>query len=117
MRLKDKVALVTGASGGIGRGICRALAAEGAAVAVHYNRDAAGAEETVAQIAESGVRTTIVQADLTDRSQVESLIDKRLGHITEQLRELRRVQKVLKSTLDWCRNPRSWPPREEIQNV
>ena len=38
--------------------------------------------------------------------QVESLIDKRLDHITEQLRELRRVQRVLKSTLDWCRNPR-----------
>ena len=38
--------------------------------------------------------------------QVETLVDQRLSHITEQLRELRRVQKVLKSTLDWCRNPR-----------
>lgn len=38
--------------------------------------------------------------------QVETLVDQRLGHITEQLRELRRVQRVLKSTLDWCRNPR-----------
>ncbi len=38
--------------------------------------------------------------------QVENLVDKRLEHITEQLRELRRAQKVLTSTLAWCRNPR-----------
>lgn len=38
--------------------------------------------------------------------QVERLIDGRLNQITEQLRELKRVQKVLKTTLDWCRNPR-----------
>ena len=38
--------------------------------------------------------------------QVATLVDHRLEHITEQLRELRRVQRVLKSTLEWCRNPR-----------
>jgi len=38
--------------------------------------------------------------------QVEDLVDMRLENITTQLRELRRVQKVLQSTLEWCRTPR-----------
>ncbi len=42
----------------------------------------------------------------TSCKQVENLVDKRLDNITAQLRELRRVQKVLQSTLEWCRNPR-----------
>ena len=37
---------------------------------------------------------------------VETLVDKRLERITEQLGELRRAQKVLRATLDWCQNPR-----------
>jgi len=39
-------------------------------------------------------------------NEVEGLVDKRLGVITRQLRELKRVQKVLQATLEWCRNPR-----------
>ncbi|MFY9341687.1 MAG: MerR family transcriptional regulator [Planctomycetota bacterium] len=38
--------------------------------------------------------------------EVKNLIEKRLEHITEQVRDLRRVHKVLQSTLEWCRNPR-----------
>lgn len=38
--------------------------------------------------------------------QVEVLVGNRLDHVVEQLRELQRVQKVLKGTLDWCRNPK-----------
>ena len=37
---------------------------------------------------------------------VEHLVENRLDHITAQLKEFRRVQKVLRSTLEWCRNPR-----------
>lgn len=37
--------------------------------------------------------------------QVEVLVGKRLDHVVEQLRELQRVQEVLKGTLNWCRNP------------
>ncbi len=52
--LAGHTALVTGSSGGIGAAIALRLAEAGAAVIVHYRRDAAGAEETCAQISSSG---------------------------------------------------------------
>jgi 3-oxoacyl-[acyl-carrier protein] reductase len=61
-----RVALVTGASGGIGRAIAVRLAREGAAVIVHYGRRAEEAEETLRQITDGGGEGIILQADLTD---------------------------------------------------
>ncbi|HET7264813.1 MAG TPA: 3-oxoacyl-[acyl-carrier-protein] reductase [bacterium] len=61
-----RVALVTGASGGIGGAIAARLAREGAAVIVHYGRNAQGAEETLREITAAGGEGTILQADLTD---------------------------------------------------
>jgi 3-oxoacyl-[acyl-carrier protein] reductase len=63
---RDRVALVTGASGGIGGAIAVRLAREGAAVIVHYARRAEQAEETLRQITDAGGEGTILQADLTD---------------------------------------------------
>jgi 3-oxoacyl-[acyl-carrier protein] reductase len=64
-KLKDKVAVVTGASKGIGAGIAKALAAEGASVVVNYASSKEGAEKAVAEITRSGGKAIAVQADVS----------------------------------------------------
>lgn len=71
--LRDRRALVTGASGNIGRGIARRLAAAGAAVALQYRSDRASAETAVAEIIEGGGRALALQADLTSEADVAHL--------------------------------------------
>jgi 3-oxoacyl-[acyl-carrier protein] reductase len=64
--LQGKVALVTGASKGIGAAIARELAARGAAVAVNYSSSKAGADKLVAEIEAAGGKAVAVQADLSN---------------------------------------------------
>jgi len=71
--LKGKVALVTGASRGIGKAIALRLAREGATVAVHYALNELGAYETVAEIKRGGADGFIVGADLRTLDGVEKL--------------------------------------------
>jgi glucose 1-dehydrogenase len=74
MQLRDKVAIVTGSSSGIGRAIALAFAREGAAVAVNYARNAAGAESTVKEIADGEGRALAVQADISKPEDVKNLV-------------------------------------------
>lgn len=71
--LEEKVAVVTGASKGIGVAIAKRLAAEGAAVIVNYASDRQGAEKVVAQIVAAGGKATAVGADVAQETEVESL--------------------------------------------
>ena len=74
-KLADKVAIVTGASKGIGAGIARALAAEGAAVVVNYASSKAGADALVSEITGAGGKAIAVQADVSKADQAQGLID------------------------------------------
>jgi glucose 1-dehydrogenase/3-oxoacyl-[acyl-carrier protein] reductase len=76
MKLQGKVALITGASRGIGRGIAEVFAEEGADVAVNYISSAQPAEEVAAWIRSQGRRAIAVQADVANRAEVEAMVDR-----------------------------------------
>ncbi|MFN5941350.1 MAG: SDR family NAD(P)-dependent oxidoreductase, partial [Polaromonas sp.] len=73
MRLKNKSIIVTGSGGGIGEGIARRLAAEGASVIVNDINTAMG-EAVVAAIVKAGGVASFFQADVTHSEQVKALV-------------------------------------------
>lgn len=73
--LQGKVALVTGSSRGIGRGIALALAAEGCDVAVNFVRKRAEAEETARVIEALGVRAVVIKANVGEENEMRRLVD------------------------------------------
>ena len=74
-KLAGKVAVVTGASKGIGAGIAKALAAEGAAVVVNYASSKAGADAVVEVIAGAGGKAVAVQGDVSNEAQARGVVD------------------------------------------
>jgi len=75
VRLDGKVALVTGASRGIGRGIAERLAQEGALVAVNYNTREAQAKEVVEAIAHAGGKAQAWRCNVSEKSEVDGMIE------------------------------------------
>ena len=74
-RLEGKIAIVTGAGSGIGQAIAKRLGTEGARVVIDYIGSAEGAQETQRAVRESGGEAEIVQADITQRADIDKLID------------------------------------------
>jgi len=81
MRLKNNVALITGSSKGIGRGIAERFAREGADVVINYNSDPKGAEEAVREAEKHGVRAVAIQADLSTVAGVRALVAQAIAHM------------------------------------
>lgn len=75
-RLFGKVAIVTGSSRGIGRGIVMKLALEGAKVVVNYSHSPEKAEEVVNEIKKQGGEATAIGADISDVDQIKQLVTK-----------------------------------------
>ena len=76
MTLSGQVALVTGASRGLGRAIARRLALEGAGVCVNYRASSGAADSLVNEIRSAGGRAIAVRADISDPSQVQPMMDR-----------------------------------------
>jgi len=76
MRLKDQIAVVTGGSRGIGRGIVQAFAAEGARVAIVYRGNQQAAEALVQEVTQAGGTARAYQCDVADLAAVEACVKK-----------------------------------------
>ncbi|HEY8204240.1 MAG TPA: 3-oxoacyl-ACP reductase family protein [Pyrinomonadaceae bacterium] len=79
--LTGKVALVTGASSGIGRFTAEAFAAHGASVAINYNKNESGAEETRKKIVAGGGRAITLQADVSCACGVNSMVQRAVDEL------------------------------------
>src|SRR5437660_950984 len=90
MKLEGRVALVTGGSRGIGRGICLALADEGAAVGVNYRSGKAQAEEVVEEIKGNGGQAVAVPGDVSEWEEAEAAV-------AQTVRELGNLHILVKS--------------------
>lgn len=74
-RLKGRVAIITGSGSGIGQGIAKRFASEGADVVINYVKHSDGADETLKMVESAGARGFIVQADVSKVSEAQSLVE------------------------------------------
>ena len=107
MTLENCVALVTGASRGIGRAIALALAQEGASVGVNYRVDQHGADEVVAAIAAKGGKAVAIQGDVSDMAQAIQVVSSTIVELGD-LHILVNNAGILRDRLIYDLEPRDW---------
>lgn len=112
-RLRDRVALVTGASRGIGRAVALALATEGANVVVNYGRSQDAASEVVEKIQAAGGEAIAIQGDVSDAEQVEKLIEQTRNRFS-RLDVLVNNAGITRDTLMLKMKPQQW---QEVLNL
>jgi 3-oxoacyl-[acyl-carrier protein] reductase len=111
MKLRGRVALVTGGSRGIGARIAWCMAAQGAAIVVNYRRAEDSARRVVSQIEEMGGRAISIQCDVGDHAQVKRMVDR-------ALRELGKVDILVSNAgVDGPGKPLSDTPPEEFLEI
>ena len=76
MKLKGRSYLITGASKGIGRGCALEMAKEGANIAINYRSGQSDAEEVAAEVRKLGGKALLLQADVSNQSEVEEMVKK-----------------------------------------
>jgi 3-oxoacyl-[acyl-carrier protein] reductase len=81
MKLEGRIALVTGASRGIGRAIAVALAAEGSAVAVNFRSGQAQAQEVINEIEGTGSKAVAIQGDVADYGEAEKIVQQTVDQL------------------------------------
>lgn len=106
-RLSEQVAIVTGASRGIGRAIALALATEGARVVVNYASSSAAADEVVAEIEQQGGKAVALQADVSQVEQIDALVD-RVMQEQERIDILVNNAGITRDTLLLRMKPEDW---------
>lgn len=107
MRLKDRVALVTGSSGGIGKAIALAFAREGADIVINYRSNDAGAKDAYDKIKAMGRRALVFKANVASTTEVD-------GMVQEALKEFGRID-ILVNNAAYGRYSRA--QQESILNV
>ena len=76
MRLKNKVAIITGGNRGVGKGISLRFAEEGASLAINYVSNEKTAQETLEEVNKFGIKAIILKADIRDEKRVEEMVKK-----------------------------------------
>ncbi len=80
MKLQNKVAIITGASRGIGAEIAKVLAKEGAMVVINYAKNKAAADQVVSEIQGAGDKAIAIKADVSKADEVKALFDSSIAH-------------------------------------
>jgi 3-oxoacyl-[acyl-carrier protein] reductase len=83
--LKKKIALILGATGGIGIATCKALAADGYNIAIHFNSNRSTAEKLKTELTEKGIKSHLIQGDITGQEKMKEIIEsvtRKFGTIT-----------------------------------